>query len=150
MATPAPHPTEQLLIIGASHRTATTGLRDRLMSEPIDHAPYLADLRGAGLGESVLLATCDRFEIVTVAEDFEVAGATLRRLFAQWVEAEPELLDDLLVEHQGAAALRHLFAVAASLDSQVVGEPQVLGQVKESHRQAQAASTIVENVGFCV
>ncbi|MEM7224160.1 MAG: glutamyl-tRNA reductase [Pseudomonadota bacterium] len=140
MAEPTPsHFTERLLIIGASHRTATQALRDRLMAEPIEPAPYLEDLRRAGIGEALLLATCDRFEIVTLTDDAAATGAELRALFSQWVEAAPELIDDQLVEHRGPAALRHLFAVAAALDSQLVGDPQVLGQVKESHRQARAA-----------
>ena len=148
MAAPTADPTDRLFILGASHRGATARLRDSLMTEPIDRAAYLADLGKAGLGEALLLATCDRFEVITLAEDAAAADQTLRGLFARWAgveaeaSAEPALLDDQLTAHHGAAALRHLFAVAASLDSQVVGEPQVLGQVKESHRQARDAGLL--------
>ncbi|MDH3476279.1 MAG: glutamyl-tRNA reductase, partial [Rhodospirillales bacterium] len=114
----------------------------RLMAEDVDQAAMLGDLAATGIGQAVLLATCDRLEVVGLHPDPEGASAALEKLFAQRAQTPPEEIAAQGYRRFGEAALRHVFAVAASLDSQVTGEPQVLGQVKDSHRAAAAAGTM--------
>jgi glutamyl-tRNA reductase len=120
-----------LLVIGTNHKTAPQRLRDCFALVEADLAGALEELRGAGLGELALIATCDRVELVTTAGDAARAGGALATLLARRGGG-----DAALYRHEGAAALRHLFAVASALDSLVIGEPQVLGQVKAAHRLA--------------
>src|SRR6185437_12890557 len=96
----------------------------------------LEDLRGSGLGEAALIATCDRVELLAATSDAPRAAAALSALLVRRGAAAPETVARALYRHEGAAALRHLFAVASALDGLVIGEPQVLGQVKEAHRLA--------------
>jgi glutamyl-tRNA reductase len=126
-----------LLVIGISHRTAPRELRDDFALIEAELALALEDLRGAGLSEAALIATCDRIELVTTARHAAGADAALLALLARRSNgASAEGLGRALYRHEGIAALRHLFAVASALDSLVIGEPQVLGQVKEAHRLA--------------
>lgn len=136
---PADAPPEFYLVVGLSHRAAPPDLRARLFVEDPDLNALAADVRAAGFTEAVVLATCERLEVVTVARDTGVAELAVGRLIAQWSGLEPGEVDALLSISRGGAALRHLFAVAAALDSQILGEPDILGQVKASHRAAEAA-----------
>ena len=132
----------RLLVFGVNHRSASAALRERLLMEDFDQAAMLAEIRAAGFDEALLFATCDRLEVVALHHEPEAALGPLLRLFAQRAEVAPDDLQAQSYRHFAEAALRHVFAVAASLDSQVIGEPQVLGQVKESHRQAAAAGSL--------
>src|SRR6185312_4765174 len=109
----------RLTIIGVNHRTAPPEWRERFA---------LADELGGGL----LLATCDRIELVTS----DAAPDETATLLAKRLGIGPAELAPALYRHDGDAALRHLFEVASALDSQVVGEPQILGQIKAAHRAA--------------
>ena len=132
----------RLLVFGVNHRSATVALRERLLIEDIDQPAMLAEIRAAGFDEALVFATCDRLEVVALHRDPDAALGPLSKMFAERAQVAA---DDLLAQsyhHFADAALRHVFAVAASLDSQVIGEPQVLGQVKESHRQAAAAGSL--------
>ena len=122
-----------LLVIGTNHKTAPQRLRDCFALVEADLAGALEELRGAGLGEVALIATCDRVELVTTGGDAARAGAALAALLARRGGGD---VAAAFYRHDGAAALRHLFAVASALDSLVIGEPQVLGQVKAAHRLA--------------
>lgn len=134
---------DALLVVGLSHRSAPPGLRERLFIEDIDHARLLADVRAAGFEQAVVIATCERLEVATVARDRGRAELDIGRLIAGWAGSDDvEAVGSALSIVRGPAALRHLFAVAASLDSQVLGEPQVLGQLRDSHRAAVAAGLV--------
>ena len=122
-----------LLVIGTNHRTAPQELRDGFALIEAELASALEDLRGEGLGETALIATCDRVELVTTARDGARAAAAFAALLSRRGGGGKP---GPLYRHEGEAALRHLFAVASALDSLVIGEPQVLGQVKEAHRLA--------------
>jgi glutamyl-tRNA reductase len=132
----------RLLVFGVNHRSATAALRERLLVAEIDQPALLTEVGAAGFDQALLLATCDRLEVVTLHEDPESAVAPLLEMFAEWAQVTEEELRAQSYRHLDEAALRHIFAVAASLDSQVIGEPQVLGQVKESHRLATAADVL--------
>lgn len=131
--------TAQLVIVGANHHSSSIATRDRLFIEEVNQPAFLARLREAGLEQAVLLSTCDRTEVQAADTDPDrAAAAIVSALAAQsgmdvsQVAAETYRLDE-------RTAARHMFAVAASLDSQIPGEPNVLGQVKDSHRMSRDA-----------
>ena len=127
-----PHP--PYLIVGVSHRSGTAALRERLFVDEAGQAELLAALRAAGLAEALVLSTCDRTELHAVAGDAARAAAVMREILARQGRVTAADIAAQGYDLSGAAALRQLFAVASSLDSVVVGEPQVLGQVKDSQR----------------
>jgi glutamyl-tRNA reductase len=138
-------PTEprlEYLIVGVSHRTGTAALRERLFVDEAGHAALLESLRASGLAEALVLSTCDRTELHAVTADPARATASMRDILANQGRVTTGDIAAQGYELQGAAALRHLCAVAASLDSVVVGEPQVLGQVKDSHRLSTALGMV--------
>jgi glutamyl-tRNA reductase len=124
------------VIVGVSHRTGTAALRERLFVDETGQTELLAALRAAGLNEALVLSTCDRTELHAVAGDPTKAAAAMRDILARQGRVAAADIAAQGYELIGDAALRQLFAVASSLDSVVVGEPQVLGQVKDSHRRS--------------
>ena len=122
------------LIVGVSHRTGTAALRERLFVDETGQTELLAALRAAGLNEALVLSTCDRTELHAVAGEPTKAAAAMRDILARQGRVAAAEIAAQGYELIGDAALRQLFAVASSLDSVVVGEPQVLGQLKDSHR----------------
>jgi len=130
----------RLLLVGLSHHTAQVDLRERFA---VDDAEPLLDKLVAGdeVEEAFLLSTCNRTELLVVTRQLEAARHRLHSLFTGEMaagRADAAELEDVLYEHADSEAMRHLFRVAASLDSMVVGEPQILGQVKEAYRVAAA------------
>jgi glutamyl-tRNA reductase len=116
-------------------------VREQLMlSEPAQGA-LLARFADDGLAEAALLLTCDRIELVAVESLTDAARAGFARL-ERVAGLTPGLAAATCYQHRGAAALHHLFRVAASLDAQIIGEPQVLGQVK-------AAQRLAADIGAC-
>jgi len=128
-----------LVLLGLNHKTAPVALREKL-------AGFLGDLTAAyenlqarpELGECILFSTCNRVEALSVTEEPEGAVQQLRALFSGQGRIPPAELDEALYFHRDRDAVLHLFRVASSLDSLVVGEPQILGQIKEAFRQAAA------------
>lgn len=126
-----------LFVVGANHRSSTALLRDRLAFDAAA-APALFERIGAcGLRQAILLSTCDRIEVQGAAAEPERAAAAVRDLLCRLSGMPQDEAVGQFYTLFGEAALRHVFAVAASLDSQIPGEPQVLGQVKDAHRLAQ-------------
>ncbi|HTH01778.1 MAG TPA: glutamyl-tRNA reductase [Vicinamibacterales bacterium] len=126
----------RLFAIGLSHRTAPVELRETVdfARKGLEHA--LAELSGRGAGrELVVLATCNRAEIYAVGDNDETAEQ-VGRFFSDYHEIPHDRVRDHLYIHRGPDAARHLFRVAAGLDSLVVGEPQILGQVKAAYAAA--------------
>lgn len=130
------------LVVGVNHQTGGLSLRDRLFVEDEDVPAFLARLRDAGIEQAVVLSTCDRIEIVTVCDASEALGSKLAAALAQHGGMTVDEVAPHLYRHRGTDAVRHVFRVAASLDSVVVGEPQVLGQVKACHRLAHDAGMV--------
>ena len=128
----------RLLLVGLSHHTAQVDLRERFAVE--DPEPLLDKLvAGDEVEEAFLLSTCNRTELLVVTRQLEAARHRLHSFFTREMaagRADAAELEDALYEHADSEAMRHLFRVAASLDSMVVGEPQILGQVKEAYRVA--------------
>ena len=131
----------ELVVTGVSHRTGSVGLRDQLFIEDADVASVIAAVKAWGADGVLVLSTCDRVEIVVSGNRASAAADAACDLLAGRART-PEDTADAIYRLEGEAALRHLFRVAASLESQVVGEPQVLGQVKAAHRIARAAGGI--------
>jgi glutamyl-tRNA reductase len=124
-----------ILCAGLSHKQAPIAVREQVAVAAEAVADKLALLRGIpGVREVLLLSTCNRLEIFAAADSSEAGDDLLRALGSQ---AAPHA-----VLRTGEEAMRHLFRVAASLDSMVVGEAQILGQVKEAAAAAQAAGAV--------
>lgn len=122
-----------LFLLGASHHSAPVDLRERIDFARRGVPEALAEVvEAAGVGEAVVLSTCNRAEIYTHSEAPEPVGDALAAFMSAFHDVpEPELAPHLY-RRQGADAARHLFRVVAGLDSLVVGEPQILGQVKDA------------------
>jgi len=144
-----------LVLLGINHNTAPIDVRERLAIPP----GRLADatrtlLHQPGIREGLILSTCNRVELVTLqegtaAEPGSQTGnkADLLRFLHEYFSVPPATPTPHLYEFREREAVRHLFRVASSLDSMVVGEPQILGQVKESYtvaREVGAVSTTLE------
>jgi glutamyl-tRNA reductase len=131
-----------VLLLGMSHRTASVELRERFAVD--DPTPALTKLVASPeIDEAVLLSTCNRVELVVWTREPEAARLRLRSFFERELPAEgapvrPAELDAALYELLDGAAVRHVLRVACAIDSLVVGEPQILGQVKDAYRVALA------------
>ncbi|MGH7325246.1 MAG: glutamyl-tRNA reductase [Candidatus Rokuibacteriota bacterium] len=132
-----------LFVTGLSHRTAPVEVREQLALEEGKLREILHDLAAAGIvREVVILSTCNRVEAYGVAEVPGEARALAFRHLCQHRGVDPARIEPHLYTHLDADAVRHAFRVAASLDSMVVGEPQILGQVKDAFALAQACETV--------
>ncbi len=131
-----------ILVVGASHRSCPPAVRDSLFLEDRAIPGFLARLGDAGLDQALVHATCDRVEVQAYSGQPGDAVEAIARVMADQAGVEPAALRSQLYTLQGVTALRHMFAVAASLDSQVIGEPHVLGQIKADDRLARAAGMI--------
>lgn len=125
-----------LLLVGASHRRASEPVRERLFVEDRLVPVLLERLSAAGFEEGLALVTCDRCELYVMTASPSADAARLSRLLAEATGQPHAGLAAELESREDADALAHLFMVAASLDSPVVGEPQVLGQLKAAHKLA--------------
>jgi glutamyl-tRNA reductase len=127
------------LVVGVNQRSSSLAVRDRLYVEEHAYRPFLEQLRRAGVTQALLVSTCDRVEVQAMHADPVAAGRGIVKILARHGGYDPNEIADQLYVLTGEAALRHMFAVAASLESTVIGEPHVLGQIKESHRASRAA-----------
>jgi glutamyl-tRNA reductase len=140
----------RLVVVGVNHERAPVEVRERLAIPDAGLGDALAALRAAtGLGEALLLATCNRVEVWGVGQASHETEAIAGWLAAQGGTA-PDGLAGLLYEHRGREAVAHMAAVAAGLDSMVVGESQILGQVKTAHAAATAAGAVGTLLGDAV
>ncbi len=130
-----------LIALGLNHLTAPVALREQVAFDAETTPPALTDLAAQpGVNEALILSTCNRTELYcNVNEGAEDAPQA-------WLHARyrmtPGRLDEFLYRHDEDAAVRHVFRVATGLESMVLGEPQILGQVKDAWRAARAAHTL--------
>ncbi|MBW2256310.1 MAG: glutamyl-tRNA reductase [Deltaproteobacteria bacterium] len=130
----------EVLAVGMSHRTAPVAVRERFAFDETASRRFLRRLVDERVcREAMLVSTCNRVELYVVP--WEGRQGVERYLHAFRVPSG-EHLDGYLYWHQGRDAVRHLFRVACSLDSLVVGEPQILGQLKEAVRRAEGTGTL--------
>jgi len=134
----------EIVIVGLNHRSAPIEVRESVAFENSYVRAALGRLhRHPSVHEGVILSTCNRVEVVAAGSDSESAFSDITKfLFEQKAHRNSAPLDDHLYTYRGADAVRHLFRVAASLDSMVVGEPQILGQLKQYYETAQQAGTV--------
>jgi glutamyl-tRNA reductase len=132
-----------LFVAGLSHRNAPVELRERLAIEEDKLREVLSDLQATSVvPEVVVLSTCNRVEVYGVAEAPGEARALVFRHLCRQRGIDLGLVEDALYTHLEGDAVRHAFRVAASLDSMMIGEPQILGQVKDAFALAQACETV--------
>ena len=140
-----------VVVIGLNHRTMPLELFERLTIDASRLPKALAELTSRDdIGEAVLLSTCNRTEVYAVAEKFHGAYQDIRTFLAETAFLAPEDFVDHLYVHYDREAIRHLFTVTAGLDSAVLGETEILGQVRTAWQQskAEAASGPVLNLLF--
>lgn len=132
---------ESIVIIGVNHKTAPVAVREKLAFSGDCAEPLSALIHIEGCQECCFLSTCNRVEVIFVASDPAVAAVAVRGfLFAKSGIADVEAQQYSYL-YQGKEAVAHLYHVAASLDSMVVGEPQILGQLKQAYREAAEQKT---------
>src|SRR2546428_4776647 len=132
-----------LFVAGLSHKDAPVELREQLAVEEDKLRELLRDIQADGvLPEVVVLSTCNRVEVYGIAEAPGEARALAFRHLCRHRGLDLGAVEPILYTHLDADAVRHAFRVAASLDSMMIGEPQILGQVKDAFALAQACETV--------
>lgn len=126
----------KLALTGINHRTAPVQVREKLAFRTEDIPAALQFLQSRGVREALILSTCNRVEIAAALPPNVPPETLLHGLLAGRDGLTAETLEPHLYFFEDAAAIRHLFRVAASLDSMIVGEPQILGQLKQAFLQA--------------
>src|SRR5579863_2465584 len=127
----------KLLLTGLNHRTAPVEVRERLAFEEKALPEALDRLkRRPGLIEGMILSTCNRVEVAVTADEQADAEASVESFLAEARSVERAWVSPYLYRYDGPDAIRHLFRVASSLDSMIVGEPQILGQLKSAYALA--------------
>jgi len=134
-----------LILLGVNHTTAPVEVRERLAIP----AGGLADatrslLQHPGVREGLILSTCNRVEFVAEEDDANLPD--LRKFLREYFSLQASAIEPHLYEFRERDAVRHLFRVASSLDSMVVGEPQILGQVKESYSVAREVGAVSKSL----
>jgi glutamyl-tRNA reductase len=127
----------KLLITGVSHKTAPVEVRECLAFREDSLPAALQNLKAReGVNEAVILSTCNRVEITVTTDDAADPQAIVDSFLADRKAISSQALEPHIYRHEGQQAIHHLFRVAASLDSMVVGEPQILGQLKAAYAAA--------------
>jgi glutamyl-tRNA reductase len=127
----------EIVLLGLNHKTAPIELRECIAFSPDQTAAALASLKNEPtVNEVLLFSTCNRVEVLLVTKQVSEAVDTTKRLIARFNRISLPEFENILYIHTGDQAVRHIFRVAASLDSMVVGEPQILGQIKQAYRLA--------------
>ncbi|HET6347484.1 MAG TPA: glutamyl-tRNA reductase [Candidatus Krumholzibacteria bacterium] len=135
-----------IVLVGLNHRTAPVQLREKLALAGCSLTMALEDLRDMSrtvekqsISEAVVLSTCNRLEVYASVHGAEEGVATLKRFIGGLQNIADETLEPHLYSHEGDAAITHLMRVASGLDSMILGEPQILGQVTQAYEDARTA-----------
>ncbi|MGH3829006.1 MAG: glutamyl-tRNA reductase [Pseudonocardiaceae bacterium] len=132
-----------LVVVGLSHRGAPVDVLERVAASTADAGKVLGELlERAHVAEALLLSTCNRVEVYAVVETFHGGLADITDLLARQSAIALDELSGHLYVHYAAAGVEHLFSVAAGLDSMVVGESQILGQLRAAYSGAEQAGTV--------
>ena len=126
---------EKIMILGVNHKTAPVEIRERLAFSSDPGTPYRELKVIQGCEEFCFLSTCNRVEVTFVSPTPEETEKKIRNFLFNNSMSYDEA-GKYVYLHQGEAAIQHLFRVGASLDSMIVGEPQILGQLKQAYRDA--------------
>ena len=126
-----------IVVVGLSHKTAPVAVREKISFQEKKLPEALITLtRREGILESVILSTCNRVEVIVIASHVREGIEEVKRFIADYNDITQESVDNHLYSHTSEEAIKHLFRVASSLDSMVVGEPQILGQMKNAYQEA--------------
>jgi len=138
----------RFLVLGVNHRTAPVQVREQL-AIPESHLAEATEqlVKVPGVDEGMVLSTCNRVELLACTNNGSV---NLRDFFGHYFKTPTAQYEPYLYELREREAVRHLFRVAASLDSLVVGEPQILGQVKEAYTVARGVGALRSNLNALV
>ena len=124
-----------IVLLGINHKTAPVELRECIAFSTEETGTAVQKLhRKPNIKEVVLFSTCNRVELLLVTDDKSLTIANTKNFIAEFNKIPREDFEKALYIHEGDEAIRHVFRVASSLDSMVVGEPQILGQIKEAYR----------------
>ena len=133
----------ELLAIGVSHKTAPVAVRERLSVPDARRAEFLRELRGAAdVHEAVAVNTCNRTELYLVVGDPVEAESTVLAMLARQAGIRPTGLATAIYSHRNCDAARHLYKVVSGLDSMIVGEAEIQGQVKRAYEGALELETV--------
>lgn len=132
-----------LMLVGINHRTAPVEVRERMNIDEARLAAAVSELiHCQGVTEGLILSTCNRIEVAVSADDASDAEPTLRAFLASFHKCDLKPFEPYFYWHRQAEVVRHLFRVASSLDSMILGEPQVLGQMKHAFTTASQAGAL--------
>jgi glutamyl-tRNA reductase len=132
-----------IVIVGLNHRTAPVEVRERLAFPPDSIGNALRGLvEREEVAEGIILSTCNRVEVCVLADEAYKGAAAVRQFLSAYHGIPGDELSGYLYHHEGEEAVKHLFRVSSSLDSMVLGEPQILGQVKDAYGFAAEFRTI--------
>ena len=131
-----------IVLLGLNHKTAPVELRENLAFSKDETSAALKALQESpAISEAILISTCNRVELLMATEDKSIAMDAVKLLLAEFKKIPVTEFENALYIHDGDNAVRHIFRVASSLDSMVVGEPQILGQMKEAYQTAAMKKT---------
>ena len=134
------------LLIGVNHKTAPVDVRERLAIPEAQLPEAVRRLsQHPGIEEGMILSTCNRVEFLARSTN---GNADLRGFLCDYLKLDRNSVEPHLYERRGADAIRHVLRVASSLDSMVVGEPQILGQVKEAYATARAVGAVKSDLDY--
>ena len=126
-----------IIVVGLSHKTAPVEIRERVAFPPTAMEKPLRELMSLpAVTEGVIVSTCNRVELYATSRDPEAGVVQLKRFLAAYHDFPSQELESHLYDYQGEDAIRHVFRVSSSLDSMVIGEPQILGQIKTAYGYA--------------
>ena len=137
-----------MVVVGLNHKTAPIGLLEQLAIAPDDMPKALHQLDTYDhILEGVVLSTCNRIEVYALVSKFHGGAQDIRNFFAEFCHIAPEEFTDHLYTYHDDGAIRHLFRVAAGIDSMVVGESEILGQVRRAYQLAEEEGVVHRVMG---
>ncbi|WP_303722464.1 glutamyl-tRNA reductase [Malonomonas rubra] len=126
-----------IVVVGLSHKTAPVEIREKVAFAPTEmEAPSQQMMALPAISEGVIVSTCNRVELYAASRNIEAAIIELKNFMSEYHKIPSDILNEHLYEYEGEAAIRHVLRVASSLDSMVIGEPQILGQIKTAYGYA--------------
>ena len=132
----------KIALAGINHRTAPVEIRERLAFRADDIPSALLDIQARGIKEALILSTCNRVEVAAALDTGMSPDLLIGALLNERDELPLDAIRPHIYVHEDAEAIRHIFRVAASLDSMIIGEPQILGQLKAAYAQARENGAI--------
>lgn len=131
-----------IIVVGLNHKTAPVEIRERLTFNPSQLSDAMRTLANKkSILENVILSTCNRTEIYAVVDQLHTGRYYIKEFLSEWFNIEKEEFTPYLFIHEQDGAMEHLFNVSCGLNSMILGETQILGQVRSSFLQAQENNT---------